>query len=495
MKTSRPRLIALTILVLLTGMLTDCAPGEGDESETETEIVTVQRGSLTTGTTATGSVLPGAEVTLSFEVSGQVSDVLVQVGARVTKDQALAQLDTSDLELQVRSAEARLASAKAQLDQLKAGPQPEEVAAAEANLAASQAALTAASAERQRVQAGVLDAEIAAAEAQVASALSQQKNAQIAHDNTMKCQRITMPDGSKKKVCPGLGDPEEQARFNLHAAEVALEAAQAQLEALQDSADFQIRALWANEARALGQRDAAQAQLDLLLAGATDAQIATAEANVDQAQVALDSARLAQERATLRAPFDSVVSRVDVEVGESVGPQTPVITLVDDSRFRVEADVDEADIGWVELGQEVQISLDAFPGHGLGGRVTAIAPSARYDLGVVSYVVTIEISETDLTLRGGMTANTEIVRERREDVLLVPNRAIWIDAETGRPFVEELIAGEVVVTYIEQGVADDLESEVLVGLEKGDQLVIRSASIQDRFRSVVTQPFTGHSGE
>jgi HlyD family secretion protein len=98
-------------------------------------------------------------------------------------------------------------------------------------------------------------------------------------------------------------------------------------------------------------------------------------------------------------------------------------------------------------------------------------------------------------LRGGMTANTEIVRERREDVLLVPNRAIWIDAETGRPFVEKLIAGEVVVTYIEQGVADDLESEVLGGLEKGDQLVIRSASIQDRFRSVVTQPFTGHSGE
>jgi len=495
MKTSRPWLIALTILVLLTGTLADCAPGEGDESETETEIVTVQRGSLTTGTTATGSVLPGAEVTLSFEVSGQVSDVLVQVGARVTKDQALAQLDTSDLELQVRSAEASLASAQAQLDQLKAGPQPEEVAAAEANLAASQAALTAAAAERQRVQAGALDAEIAAAEAQVASALSQQKSAQITHDNTMECHRITMPDGSRKKVCPGLGDPEEQARFNLHAADVALEAAQAQLEALQDSADFQVRALWANEARALGQRDAAQAQLDLLLAGATDAQTAAAEANVDQAQVALDSARLARERATLRAPFDSVVSRVDVEVGEFVGPQTPVITLVDDSTFRVEADVDEADIGWVELGQEVQITLDAFPGHGLSGRVTAIAPSARYDLGIVSYLVTIEITKTDLPLRGGMTANTEIVRERREDVLLVPNRAVWIDAETGRRFVEKLIAGEVVVTYIEQGIADDLESEVLGGLEEGDQLVIRSASIQDRFRSVVTQPFTGHSGE
>jgi HlyD family secretion protein len=476
-------------------MLTGCASGERDESEAVTETVTVGRGSLTISTTATGSVLPGAEVTLSFEVSGQVSGVLVQAGARVNKDQALAQLDTSDLELHVRSAEASLASAQAQLDQLKAGPQPEEVAAAEANLAAAQAALNAASAERQRVQAGVLDAEVAAAEAQVASALSQQKSAQIAHDNTMECREVTLPNGNEKEICPGLGDLEEQARFNLYAADVALEAAQEQLQALQDSVDFQVRALWANEAIALGQRDAAQAQLDLLLAGATDAQIAAAEANVDQAQVALDSAKLALERATLRAPFDSVVFRVDVEVGEFVGPQMPAVTLVDDSRFRVEADVDEADIGWVALDQEVQITLDAFPGHRLSGRVTAVAPSARYDLGVVSYLVTIEITETELSLRGGMTANTEIVREWREDVLLVPNRAIWIDADTGRPFVEKLVADEIVVTYIEQGIADDLESEVLGGLAVGDQLLIRSASIQDRFRSVVTQPFTGHSGE
>lgn len=491
MKTDRPWLIALAVLVLLTSMLTSCASGESDESEAVTETVTVQRGSLTISTTATGSVLPGAEVTPSFEVSGQVSGVLVQAGSRVQKDQVLAQLDSSDLELQVRSAEASLASAQAQLDQLKAGPRPEEVAAAEANLAAAQATLNAASAERQRVQAGALDAEIAAAEAQVASALSQQKSAQIAHDNTMECHRITLPDGSRKKVCPGLGGPEEQARFSLHAADVALEAAQAQLQALQDSSDFQVRALWANEATALGQRDAAQAQLDLLLAGATDAQIAAAEANVDQAQVALDSAKLGLERATLRAPFDSVVSRVDVEVGEFVGPQIPAVTLVDDSRFRVEADVDEADIGWVEIGQEVQITLDAFPGRTLTGTVTAVAPSADFDTGVVSYLVTVEIGRTDLPLRGGMTANTEIIQEQQENVLLVPNRAIWIDAETGRLFVEKTADGEIVTAFIEQGATNDQVSAVLSGLEEGDQLIVRSASVRDRFRSVVTMPMTG----
>jgi RND family efflux transporter MFP subunit len=491
MQFSRSWLIVTLVLTLLATTISSCAHSEQGDGEVNLETVTIEQGSLTISTTATGSILPGAEVTLSFEVSGQVSDVLVQAGGRVKKDQALAQLDTSNLELQVRSAEASLASAQAQLDQLRAGPQPEEIAAAEANLAAAQSALTAASAERQRVQAGALDAEIAAAEAQVASALSQQKSAQIAHDNTMECREVTLPNGSKKKICPGLGDPEEQARFSLYAADVALEAAQEQLQALQDSVDFQLRALWANEGTAVGQRDAAQAQLDLLLAGATDAQIAAAEANVDQAQVALDSARLARERATLRAPFDGIISRVGVEVGEFVGPQAPAITLVDDSRFRVEADVDEADIGWVDIGQEVWITLDAFPGHVLTGTVTAVAPSAEFDTGVVSYLVTMEIGRTDLSLRGGMTANTEIIQEQQENVLLVPNRAIWIDAETGRLFVEKTVDGEIVTAFIEQGATNDQVSEVLSGLEEGDQLVVRSASVRERFRSVVTMPMTG----
>jgi hypothetical protein len=95
-----------------------------------------------------------------------------------------------------------------------------------------------------------------------------------------------------------------------------------------------------------------------------------------------------------------------------------------------------------------------------------------------------------------MTANTEIIRERREDVLLVPNRAIWIDSKTGQPFVERRLptksAGEqVAIVYIEQGLANDTFSEVLSGLQEGDQLIVRSASIRDRFREVVTMPMTG----
>jgi hypothetical protein len=90
-----------------------------------------------------------------------------------------------------------------------------------------------------------------------------------------------------------------------------------------------------------------------------------------------------------------------------------------------------------------------------------------------------------------MTADAEIVREQREDVLLIPNRAIWIDAQSGRPFVEQDVDGEVVVTFIEQGLSNDELSEVTSGLQEGDRLRVPSASIRDRFREVVTSSMTG----
>lgn len=481
----------ILVFVLLAGISGGCRSTESDEAGGETEIVIVERGSLVTSVTATGTVLPAAEVVLSFEVGGRVAQVLVTAGQRVQRGEALARLDTTDLMLQVRGAEAALAAAQARLDQLTGGAREEEITIAQAQLEAAEAALAQAIAQREQAEAGATDAEIAAAEAQVASAMAQQKIAQDTYDQMMRCRTVRLPTGEEEEICPTLGTLEEQARYNLNAANEALAAAQAQLAALTAGKEERLRAAEAAVQAAAAQRDVAKAQLDLLLAGPTTADIVVARASVDQAEVALETARLALERATLRAPFDGIVARVDVEPGELVVPQMPAITLIDDSRFRIETDVDEADIGWVEVGQDAQITLDAFPGHGLTGEVTAIAPSATLNLGVVSYRVTVEINPTVLALRGGMTANVEIIRDRRENVLLVPNRAIWIDTDTGQPFVEKIVDGEIVVVPIEQGSANEQFSEVLSGLSEGDQLVIRSTSLRERFRRVVTMPMTG----
>jgi HlyD family secretion protein len=284
----------------------------------------------------------------------------------------------------------------------------------------------------------------------------------------------------------------DEADANLAAAQARVDAVQAQLDLLRSGSTTEtLQAAQANVDALQAQYDGVKAQLDKLLAGVTAAEIATARANLAQAQVALDLAELALEKAVLKAPFDGVVSMVNLEPGEFVGPQVPIVELLDTSAFRIEVDVDEADIGWVEAGQEVELTLDSFPGQVLTGRVIGIDTSATFDTGVVSYGVTIETEPAGLPLRGGMTVDAEIVTDQREDVLLVPNRAIWIDADTGQPFVERKLAEDIITVNIEQGLANDEFSEVLSGLNEGDTLVVRSASVRERFREMMTRSMGG----
>ena len=479
------------IAMLLLSPLTGCSTGESENKE-DVELVSIETGPLVISTLATGNVRPKAKITLSFEVAGRAEQVLIEAGERVEEGQVLAKLDTTDAELQVKRAEASLHVAQAQLEQIRAGARSEEEAISEAQLRAAQAALTRALAQQEQLEAGSIDADVAAVEAEVASAMAEQRVARDQHDDTMRCKTIKLPDGEKKEVCPALGTMEEQARYRLHAANEALEAAQTRLDAVAGGKASQIQAAKAAVQAAAAERDVAQAQLDLLRAGAAAEEVKIAEAAVEEAQVSLEIARSSLQKCTLKAPFTGVVETVNLARGEGVSPQMSVVTLVDDSQFKIEADVDESDIEWLEVGQEAEITLDAFPGRQLTGRVRAIAPSASIDAGVVLYRVTVEIDSTDLSLRGGMTADTEIIKERRENVLVAPNRAIWIDADTGKTFVEKMVDGEPKVTFVEQGAANEEWSEVLSGLEQGDELVVRSASVRDRFRNVVTTSMTGN---
>jgi HlyD family secretion protein len=541
----KPVSLAL-LLILLVGATTACGADGATQEEQVVETVTVERGSLVTSITAVGSIRPSVEVALSFELSGRVVEVFVTEGEQVRGGQPLARLDTADLELQVQSAEASLSAAQAQLAQLIAGPSAEEIRIAEGQLASAEAALDQAIAQRDQVITGTTDTDIVVARSQVDSAQSrvrqltyqlEQTKAQDSSPDVTVAQveveraKIAL-DETQDEYNKALDRPWEdqsirdswakqlkQAQLNHRQAEAQLEralnaqrgyviglsvleaqiedaksalvAAEAQLQSTISGDEPRKRAAEAAVDAARAQRDIAQAQLDALLAGASEFEIAIAKANVDQVQVALDSGRLTIEQATLLAPFDGTIAVLDIAIGQAVGPQLSALTMVDDRRLSIEADVDETDIGWLRSGQQVQVTLDAFPGRTLSGNVVAILPSGTLDMGVVSYKVTVALDPTELPLRPGMSANTEIVRERRDEVLVIPNRAIWIDAKTGQPFVEQIVEDGIAVVYVEQGISSDEFSEIVSGLSEGDRLVLRSASIRDRFREVVTSSMTG----
>jgi multidrug efflux pump subunit AcrA (membrane-fusion protein) len=130
------------------------------------------------------------------------------------------------------------------------------------------------------------------------------------------------------------------------------------------------------------------------------------------------------------------------------------------------------------------------PDEEIAGYVEAIAPTASSaDGGVVSYVVTVAIEPTDALLRPGMSANTTITTARKENGLIVPNRYIQIDRESGKMYIERLEEdGLTSRVEIETGMRDELSSEVVAGLEEGDTLVLRSLSGRERLERTFGPP-------
>lgn len=347
---------------------------------------------------AEGKVIPARDATLAFRMGGQVAEILTPEGEVVTKGDVLIRLEDADLQAAALQARAAVALAQANLDQVKAGPRPEEIASLEAQLKAAQAAISEAVARRDEAAKGPTPDAIAAAQAQLAQAQAQQKEAQIAYDRIQENIKFLA------------GPTEEQGRFRLNAANQAVAAAQAALDELNKGASANVvKAYNSAISAAVYQRDVVQAQLDLLTAGARAEQIAAAEAQLDQAQAGLEAAQARLDQAALTAPFDGTVMRVEIETGETASPGVPVLLLADVSRWRVQtSDLSESDVVLVEPGQTVTVTLDSFTDRTFTGSVADIASVSETNRGNVTYAVTIQLDPTDAPLRWGMTAFADI---------------------------------------------------------------------------------------
>jgi HlyD family secretion protein len=425
------------------------------------ETVTVSRGDIAATVSATGEVLGEREADLTYQSAGTIANVAVEVGDVVTPGQLLAQLDTTDLELAVRQAAIGLRTAQAQRRQLDEKPSSGDVAAAQAALASAQAAY-------QQLLEGSDADQLAAARASVEQARVAMEQAQQAYDQ--------IKDMSNAGMMP-------QA-LQLQQATIAYETAQAQ---------YRVTARAANRAqRAAAQAQVAQAQanLDRLLKPTSAEQVEIAQAGVDQAEVTLAQAQRRLDNSRITAPWAGVVTGVNMVEGTQAQPGAPAVHLADTSQFHIDVKVDEVDIAGVIEGQPVVIEVDALPDQKLTGKVQKVSPTAVINpTGGTTYQVRIDIDPTDAPLRAGMSATATITSNQRNDVLLVPNRAISRERDTGKTFVERLANGVPQKVEVRLGLSDDQQSEVREGLNDGDQLVIRNRSSLERLQ----QSFGGGS--
>jgi len=206
------------------------------------------------------------------------------------------------------------------------------------------------------------------------------------------------------------------------------------------------------------------------------------------------------------APMDGTVLTKNVEIGESItsgvssfNAGTVLFTVADVSKMIVKAGVNEVDIGKVHVGMPVKVTLDAYPKASFAGRIDRIAPAVRLDDKVRVFDVEVRLDAQGRELRSGMTANIEMIGEKKAKVLSVPVESVFqrdegeivyikkkIDPKAAAAKVKKTADGKqdkdawkkffdkrVVVT----GLSDNARVEIIKGLKLGDEVALEDPTL------------------
>jgi HlyD family secretion protein len=267
------------------------------------------------------------------------------------------------------------------------------------------------------------------------------------------------------------------------------------------------------------QKNSSQQDLDTAMAS-----LHQAEANVKIKQGALDKAKADLDHSTITSPIDGVVISRSVDVGQTVAAslQAPVIFQIanDLTKMQIDSNVAEADVGAVEVGQDVDFTVDAFPTRTFHGKVVQVRNAPITVQNVVTYDTVIGVSNPDLKLKPGMTANVSIIIAHKDNVLQIKNAALRYrpaDAATAatpsqqprpasspsgqRPTgarerkpertIYVLSYGRPKAAQIKTGISDGIATEVTDGLKEGDSVVTAELSSPSAASSPATNPFSG----
>ncbi len=400
------------------------------------------RGAIESTISASGNLNAVVTVQVGTQVSGNIKELYADFNSRVKKGQLVARIDPEIFQARVNQAQANLDAARAAVGNAQATQQKAEaeISNAKAMLAVAQASLA-----RERVTTA---------------------------DSKVKYDRQLQLFGSGLIATAD----RDSAQAQYDAAVAAVSSAEAQVQAARDN----IRG--------------AEAGLEV-----ARAQVATAQAQVKQQTAALQQAQIDFQHTYILAPVDGVVVSRKVDVGQTVAAslQAPTIFEIaqDLTKMQVDTNVDEADVGRVQIGQTAGFTVDAYPGRPFHGLVTEIRKAPINVQNVVTYDVVIGVSNPDQKLFPGMTANVRVLVDRRDDVLRLPNAALRFrptDAQPGAASGARSLGGRRDATAqtvwilghdgkpqpakVKLGITDGTFTEVVAGdLREGHEVIVGAA--------------------
>ena len=264
-------------------------------------------------------------------------------------------------------------------------------------------------------------------------------------------------------------------------------------------------------------KNSAQADVDQATAN-----LHQAEANVKIKQGALDKAKADLDHCTIKSPVDGEVISRSVDVGQTVAAslQAPVIFAIanDLTKMQIDANVAEADVGVVEVNQDVDFTVDAFPTRTFHGKVVQVRNAPITVQNVVTYDTVIGVSNPDLKLKPGMTANVSVKIAHRDDALQIKNAALRYRPADATPAASRAAASPSLggarpgggrerrgsertvyvfsgnrpqPTQIKTGISDGIVTEVMEGLKEGDRVVTAELTSATSSSSPASNPFGG----
>ncbi len=288
-----------------------------------------------------------------------------------------------------------------------------------------------------------------------------------------------------------------QARANLLAAKANMEKAEATLVDTKRTMERN-RELFSKNLIARSDLDTAETNYETAKAGAS-----ASKSQVAQTEAALKIAESNLGYTKILSPVDGVVISRNVDVGQTVAAsfQTPTLfTIAEDlTKMQIDASVDEADIGKVTSGQDVEFTVDSYPDITFHGKVSQVRNAPITVENVVTYDVVIKVDNPELKLKPGMTANVSIILMKKSDVLKIPNAALRLnlsEREKGKTMpkgrgVWVLEKGKPLRVSVSTGISDGSYTELVSGeIGEGQEIIVESLNKQkDNNRAVRPRMF------
>ncbi|MBN2198189.1 efflux RND transporter periplasmic adaptor subunit [Candidatus Wolfebacteria bacterium] len=504
----KPIVIIVTIFVLIGASYFIF----GGSKKPDYEFITVQKADIIQEVSVTGRVKPAHDVNLAFENSGRVSKIFVGVSDSVVAGQTLIQLENAEIYAQLAQAQADLKTQQAKLEELKIGTREEEIKVQETKVVNARIALEEANkglidkiqdaytksddAIRNKVdqffkKPAIPNPEINFYLSNYQLKIDVEWQRSVSEDTLISwksfLEELTLNDDlffyanltkeNLNEIKTFLDDVSEalnEVKEGLSLTQTTIDGWRADIFTARTNINTALSNLLTAEEKIKTAESNFNLEIQELLlkkAGATNEQILAQEAQVEKAQANVLNYQAQISKTIIKSPIAGIVTKQETKVGEIIGANVNVVSVISVANFEIEANIPEADIAKVSIGNTAKSTLDAY-GNDVEFEiiVVKIDPAETVIEGVATYKTTFQFINNDERVKSGMTANIDIVTDKKENVIVVPQRTII--NKNGDKIVRILDGKEIVEVKVETGIRGSYgDIEIIKGINEGDKVI------------------------